>query len=231
MAELRPKTDRVVIHCAATRPSQDIGADWIDRIHRDERGFAQIGYHFVIRRNGVVELGRGIEEIGAHARGWNHRSVGVCLVGGVREDDGETPQANYTGAQWRALQVLVLDLLRRYPDATVVGHRDLPGVAKGCPCFDVAAWLLSGEPEGVVMPGPAPRPVIWDWQRVGVEAPATAEEVLRQARVLAHAVRMKDGASIRRWAAAIARTIERLDAQEAALVGEEEEATEPAGIA
>lgn len=222
MADARPKTDRIVLHCSATRPSMDIGADWIDRIHRDERSFDSIGYHLVVRRNGVVEIGRPVDEIGAHARGWNHRSVGVCLVGGVRESDGETAEANYTGAQWRALYALVRDLLRRYPAATVIGHRDLPGVAKNCPCFDVATWLRTGEPEGELMPEPLARPVVWDWLRVGTESPATVEDLMNHARVLAHAVRTKDGASIRRWAATVARTIERLDTQEAALAGTKE---------
>lgn len=134
----RTRTTHIIIHCAATRPSMDIGRAEIDRWHR-ERGFFGIGYHFVIRRSGEVQEGRPVGEIGAHAKPWNDRSVGICLVGGVAED-GKTPEANYTQEQWAALEGLIMGLRSRYPGAEVVGHRDVPGVAKACPSFDVRAW-------------------------------------------------------------------------------------------
>lgn len=130
--------DRLVIHCSATRESQDIGAADIDRWHR-QRGYLKIGYHYVIRRDGTLEQGRGENEPGAHARGWNHRSIGICLVGGVMPN-GKTPEDNFTVAQWETLHTLLRSLRMRYPQADIVGHRDLPGVAKECPCFDVATW-------------------------------------------------------------------------------------------
>jgi len=133
----------IVIHCAATRPSQDIGASDIRRWHR-QKGWLDIGYHYIIRRDGTVEIGRPEEQPGAHARGFNHLSLGICLAGGVGED-GITPQANFTHDQMTALAALILDIEERHPEADVIGHRDLPNVRKACPSFDVSHWLESSE--------------------------------------------------------------------------------------
>lgn len=135
--------DYLVIHCSATKDTQDIGAAEIRKWHR-ERGWFDIGYHYVIRRDGTVEKGRPDTQPGAHARGFNHVSLGICLVGGVA-DDGKKPEANFTAEQWEALHVLVEDLLCDYPHADVLGHRDLPNVNKGCPSFDVRAWFNQPE--------------------------------------------------------------------------------------
>lgn len=136
--QMRARTDLIVVHCAATPPDIDVGAREIDAWHR-KRGFRAIGYHFVVRRGGGVEPGRGLAERGAHARGVNDRSVGVCLIGGI--DAGGRPQANFTPAQYDQLWRLLADLAAIYPRARVLGHSDLPGVRKACPCFDVGAWL------------------------------------------------------------------------------------------
>jgi len=81
--------DTVIVHCSATKPSMDIGVDVIRQWHMN-KGWSDIGYHYVIRRNGAVELGRDLdkdgdvdEEIGAHAYGHNATSIGICLIGGV----------------------------------------------------------------------------------------------------------------------------------------------------
>jgi len=130
----------LVVHCAATREDQDIDAQEIRRWHR-QKGWLDIGYHYVIKRDGTVETGRAEDVPGAHARGFNEKSLGVCLVGGV-ESDGKTSEANYTHAQWDALEATIHDLLTRYPEAEVLGHRDLPNVNKGCPSFDVRDWWM-----------------------------------------------------------------------------------------
>lgn len=140
----RPRTDFIVVHCSASPASQDIGAREIDRWHRS-RGFLRIGYHAVIRRSGLVEaapLTRAYDEPGAHVQGYNSRSVGVCLVGGVMADNA-TPEDNFTPEQKASLRTTLDMLLLRYPAATVVGHRDIPGVAKACPSFDVKAWWVA----------------------------------------------------------------------------------------
>jgi N-acetylmuramoyl-L-alanine amidase len=130
--------DYIVIHCAATKEDQDIGVDEIRRWHR-QRGWLDVGYHYVIRRDGTLEIGRPNDVPGAHARGFNHVSIGICLVGGV-ESDGKTPESNFTHAQWRTLEAVVKDQKKMHPDAKVLGHRDLPNVNKACPSFDAPAW-------------------------------------------------------------------------------------------
>lgn len=136
----RKRTARIVVHCSYTRPSQDIGVKDI-RIWHMQRGFIDVGYHFVIRRDGTQEIGRAIEQIGAHAKGYNADSIGICLVGGAAEEDN-APVENYTPEQWEALRLLVRSLLNTYAGqpVEVCGHRDLPGVKKECPCFDVREW-------------------------------------------------------------------------------------------
>lgn len=138
----RKRTDHIVVHCAATPPSLDIGVKEITRWHR-ERGFLTIGYHFVIRRDGTVETGRAEAAIGAHVENHNKDSVGVCLVGGT--DAAGNPQDNFTPSQFAALRGLLRRLLTTYPGAEVLGHRDFPGVSKACPCFDTRAWWTSTE--------------------------------------------------------------------------------------
>lgn len=128
----------LVVHCAATRESMDIGVEEITRWHR-ERGWFTVGYHYVIRRDGTLEKGRPDTQPGAHARGFNHLSLGICLVGGVGPD-GKTAEDNFTFQQYDALAALLFELTERYPHATVLGHRDLPNVRKACPSFDVRDW-------------------------------------------------------------------------------------------
>ena len=142
----RAGTDLIVVHCSATKPHQDIGSDDIRRWHMDPAfpggPFGDIGYHYVIRRSGAREPGRPDWAVGAHARGHNHHSVGICLVGGI--DIAGQPDSNFTRHQLATLHDTLLDLCSRYPGVTILGHRDLPGVTKACPCFNVAAWWGQG---------------------------------------------------------------------------------------
>lgn len=153
---MRRRTDTIVIHCSATRPAQDIGADEIREWHMSApNNWRDIGYAAVIRRNGTIEFGRHFDDVGAHVYGFNTRSVGVCLVGGL-DENGE-PACNFTDAQKDALGPLVLVLRMAYPTAQVLGHRDLSpdldgdGIVerqewlKACPCFDVRHWIHTGE--------------------------------------------------------------------------------------
>lgn len=131
----------LVIHTAATRPSMDIGAKEIRAWHK-AKGWSDIGYHYVIRRDGTVEKGRPDARVGAHVAGHNRDSIGICLVGGVNERTLK-PENNYTPAQWSSLEGLLHKLSQKYGDAYVTGHRDFPGVAKACPCFDAEPWARS----------------------------------------------------------------------------------------
>lgn len=145
----------IVVHCSATNPLIDWGARDIDYLHRRQNGWSSIGYHWVIRRNGIVEAGRQESIPGAHVKGHNLNSIGVCLVGGVDLDN--RPEPNYTTSQWASLKTLLVSLKLRFPNARIVGHRDLsPDLdgdgtveanewIKACPCFDVRTWCWSYE--------------------------------------------------------------------------------------
>lgn len=139
----RSKTDYIFVHCSATKPNLDVGAREIREWHL-RRGWRDIGYNFVIKRDGTVQGGRDLdrdgdfmEEIGAHVRGYNSVSIGVCLVGGV--DWSGKPDFNFTRQQMKSLDGLIEQIKAEYPSAEVVGHRD-KDPNKACPCFDVAAW-------------------------------------------------------------------------------------------
>lgn len=145
--------DAIVIHCSATRANQDVRAADIDKWHK-ERGFACIGYNFVVDLDGTVETGRPLTRDGAHCNtaglsgvAYNKHSIGICYVGGLDADgnaaDTRTPE------QKKALAELVYKLMDQYPIVEIIGHRDASpdkngnGVIeqnewiKQCPCFDV----------------------------------------------------------------------------------------------
>lgn len=136
-----PNTSRtittLIVHAAYTPPSMDIGASTIRRWHTIENDWQDIGYHYVIRRNGEIETGRPIEQIGAHAQGHNDHSIGVCLVGGYNEQG--QPDSNYTFRQLAALYSLGQQLKSQYPGINIIGHRDVSN--KACPCFDATAFF------------------------------------------------------------------------------------------
>lgn len=134
---IRRSTDYLVIHCSATPGTLDIGAKEIRGWHL-QKGWSDIGYHFVIRRNGRVELGRPENLVGSHVQGHNANSLGICLVGGT--DAKQRPENNFTAEQWASLQTLLMRLTQKYPNAKILGHRDFPKVAKACPCFDAIKW-------------------------------------------------------------------------------------------
>lgn len=124
----------IIIHCSAVRPQVRSSAADIDRWHRG-RGWTMIGYHYVVRRDGSIECGRPVEMAGAHCRGRNSHSVGICYEGGL--DDSGTPADTRTEAQKESLRRLLLRLKARFPDARIAGHRDFDSL-KECPCFDAA---------------------------------------------------------------------------------------------
>ncbi|ABC29661.1 Negative regulator of beta-lactamase expression [Hahella chejuensis KCTC 2396] len=136
----RQATRFVVVHCSATPASMDVDAETIRTWHKD-KGWSDIGYHLVIKRDGTVQNGRDLMSVGAHVRGHNGDSVGVCLIGGV--DDEEVPEDNFTEAQKNALRTVLAGLLARFPGSELRGHRDFPGVHKACPSFDVRAWYFN----------------------------------------------------------------------------------------
>lgn len=124
--------NEIIVHCSATPEGKDFTAADIDRWHR-ERGFNRIGYHWVVYRDGTVVAGRPESLIGAHCRGHNGHSIGICYIGGLTPD-GKAAKDTRTSAQRAALYALLKKLLTRYPGAKIYGHRDF--AAKACPSFD-----------------------------------------------------------------------------------------------
>jgi N-acetylmuramoyl-L-alanine amidase len=133
----------LVVHCSATAPTLDIGVQEIDLQHR-QRGSFMIGYHFVIRRNGRMEIGRDVTQPGAHAPRYNQCSIGICVVGGSDAKGDE--QNNFTPAQLSTLHLLLTDLRVKFPRAEIIGYRDLPRTVSTSPSFDVIPWLATVEP-------------------------------------------------------------------------------------
>lgn len=136
-----------VVHCSATPPTMDVGVEWVTDLHKSF-GWSGCGYHHVIRRDGKIEAGRSLDRQGAHVRGNNYGTWGVCLIGGV-DSDGN-PEDNFTSAQYKSLLALLTNYKARRPDIQFKGHRDFsPDLngdgqitkdewVKDCPCFDVA---------------------------------------------------------------------------------------------
>lgn len=122
----------IIVHCTATPEDRDLHVADIRRYHI-ERGFKDIGYHYLVALDGNVEQGRDPNLIGAHCLGHNDRSIGVVYVGGL--DRTNKPKDTRTPAQRQALRRLIADLKNRYPRATVHGHCEF--AAKACPCFNV----------------------------------------------------------------------------------------------
>jgi len=132
------KITHIIIHCSYTYSDMDIGANEIRKWHVHGNGWSDIGYHYIIRRDGSLEKGREENVQGAHARGMNKESLGVCLVGG-KSRKTKKATVNYTQAQWSALNSLCVSLLW-HDKYTIIGHNDVPNSNKTCPNFDVKAW-------------------------------------------------------------------------------------------
>ena len=139
------KINKVIIHCSATPEGRDYTVADIDRWHH-ERGFNEIGYHYVVYRDGSVHAGRDVAKIGAHCKGQNADSIGICYIGGL--DANGKAKDTRTEAQKRALRVLIAKLVKEYPIKEILGHRDTSPDTDGdgivephewtkmCPCFD-----------------------------------------------------------------------------------------------
>ena len=144
------KIDMIVIHCSATRADVPLLPRQLDEMHR-QRGFDGCGYHYYVRRDGEICTMRPVDRPGAHAKGYNQHSIGVCYEGEL--DEQGRPADTRTELQKRSLRVLVRVLAMDFQTRRIVGHRDLSpdldgdGViepkewTKVCPCFDVGTEL------------------------------------------------------------------------------------------
>lgn len=122
----------LIIHCSATPEGIDYTVDQIRKWHK-QRGFNDIGYHYVIYRDGSIHKGRPENKIGAHCKGHNAISLGICYIGGVAKD-GKTPKDTRTDAQKKSLIALLTALKKKYPDAKIYPHYKFAN--KACPCFN-----------------------------------------------------------------------------------------------
>lgn len=131
----------LIIHCADTPDDRDIDIAEVRRWHMKERKWADVGYHYFIKRNGVIEKGRSEDIAGAHTSGYNSISLGICLAGGIypvqmKKANDLNNINHYTDAQIYSLKKLIDILLKRYPKAKVRGHRAFNSI-KSCPNFNV----------------------------------------------------------------------------------------------
>ena len=123
------KISLLVVHCSDTENSQNLSAIDIHKMHL-EFGWDGIGYHKIINRSGKIENGRPEYWIGAHVKGRNQNSLGVCLIG----------RDHFTKRQFLSLERVLKKWKTIYPNAMVVGHRDTGNTKKTCPNFDVISW-------------------------------------------------------------------------------------------
>jgi N-acetylmuramoyl-L-alanine amidase len=152
------KITHIVVHYTATYEDENITAADVDRMHK-ARGWSGIGYHWFIRRDGTLEPGRPESQVGAHVGGQNTGKLGISWAGGLNRKTGpEVGVNNITKAQEATLIKQIKEMLKRYPAAQVVGHRDL--AATQCPGFDVRTWWAgvnkTKAPAPVAVPPEAP---------------------------------------------------------------------------
>ena len=125
------KIDLIVIHCSATRCDRRFSVEDLIACHNARFGFT--GYHYYVTREGHLYQTRHENLVGAHARHYNQHSIGVCYEGGLNEQG--KPADTRTEAQKATLWHLLKSLKVDYPNAKIIGHCELPHVAKDCPCF------------------------------------------------------------------------------------------------
>lgn len=133
-----------VIHCTATPSGKPFTVEDIRRMHmtRKPKPFSDIGYHFLIDIEGKLFPGRPFGKRGAHAVGHNTGTIATVYVGGHAPYG--TGIAGPNQAQLETLRIHHQSLAHAFELGEPIGHRDLGGVNKDCPCFDVAEWWRTG---------------------------------------------------------------------------------------
>ena len=150
------KITHIVVHYSATPRGQHHTVEDIRRWHK-ARGFSDIGYHYVVYLDGSVHKGRQPEtRQGAHVKGHNKNTIGICWIGGTEAGDPDTGVDTRTPEQTDALITLIDELLERHPNAEVVGHRDIADSPTQCPGFDVIPWWEEVENNGGIFLPPQP---------------------------------------------------------------------------
>tara|TARA_Y100001938_G_scaffold150382_1_gene241055 strand:- start:1848 stop:2405 length:558 start_codon:yes stop_codon:yes gene_type:complete len=133
----RDETNFIVIHSSLTKGSDDEGVESMRSLHM-RQGCVDVGYHFIIRRNGVTDLGRPIHAIGNHCPQVDEQSVGICLIGGG-DKNRKAKAPDYNIPQMESLAYICLSLVKIYPEAEIVGHNRFSPESK-CPVFNIPDW-------------------------------------------------------------------------------------------
>jgi N-acetylmuramoyl-L-alanine amidase len=133
------KITEIIIHCSATPDGKDYTVDDIRRWHK-QRGYSDVGYHYIIYRNGILAQGRDVNTIGAHASGHNAHSIGICYIGGMNAENTR-PEDTRTLRQKGRLLSLLVDLRKLYPNAQILGHRDLSEDKNGNGIIESSEWV------------------------------------------------------------------------------------------
>jgi hypothetical protein len=166
--------NEIIVHCSATRPNWFDGKSTAEKVgeirnwHVNDRGWSDIGYHYLIDRDGTRARGRPVERSGAHTRGKNAKSIGICLLGGHGSSENDSFSDNFTAVQDKAARALIAELKSRHGVTKVSGHNEY--AAKACPGFKVSEWLAAAP---LLAEEAAPRPAL---------EPDEAENVLRSIR-------------------------------------------------
>lgn len=126
------RIDYIVVHSTATHEGQDYSVEQIRKTHK-AKGWGDIGYHYVVYRDGTLHLGRDVDLAGVHARNYNAHSIGIVYVGGCEKTSSKAKDTR-TEAQKATLRETLEKLRVLYPKAKIVGHKNLNATA--CPSFD-----------------------------------------------------------------------------------------------
>ncbi|AEI71112.1 hypothetical protein [EBPR siphovirus 4] len=141
----RYPVDEIIVHCSATRPDWMANAPFADQVaeirrwHMQDRGWRNIGYHWLISRSGQVLAGRPETEIGAHVVDHNRGTIGICLIGGAGSAETDDFARNFTSSQDITLRQLIQGISMRTRIRRISGHNQY--AAKACPGFAVLSWL------------------------------------------------------------------------------------------
>lgn len=135
---LRP-INKIILHCTATFESQKVTMEDIRRWHCQENGWLAIGYHYVIDRDGTIMEGRPLGQQGAHCKGHNATSIGICYIGGL-EDDTARAMDTRTPAQKASMVKLVKELMQHFGLRAEHIHCHNEYSGKQCPCFSISSF-------------------------------------------------------------------------------------------
>ena len=144
------KLNRIIVHCSATKPGWwakkgvQAKVNEIRRWHVRGNGWSDIGYHYVIDRSGKWANGRPLEKVGAHTKGHNTGSIGICLIGGHGSSETDRFEDHFTPQQEETLRWMLDDLQEKYGKMSIHGHNEY--AAKACPGFQVSRWLKRKPP-------------------------------------------------------------------------------------